>query len=212
MRSGFLTCTSLVALMAGGVQAASVTYDFNFEFSGGTSPVGSAPWLRVNFDDGGSAGSVDMTFTAVNLTANEFVSKAYFNLDPQLLASGLVFSAPTKTGTFTSPTISLGTNAYQAGPDGLFDVRFDFATGGGANGRFGAGEAVKYTVSGYAGLVASSFAYLSFPSGGQGPFPVAAHVQSIGANGDSGWVTHVVPEPASFAAAFLALPMLRRRR
>jgi hypothetical protein len=51
-----------------------------------------------------------------------------------------------------------------------------------------------------AGLTESSFNFLSTPAGGSGPFVTAAHIQSIGTGGASGWIdgaVAAVPEPSS---------------
>ncbi|WP_428936840.1 hypothetical protein [Fontivita pretiosa] len=210
----FLCASAIVLSMSLGhtARAAVITYDLSVEFSGATAPAGATPWLRATFDDGGSSGSVTLTLTALNLTGSEFVSEWNFNLDPSLNPANLIFSSPTKTGTFANPTILTGVNAFQADGDGLYDIQVAFDNAPPAN-RFTAGESVVYTISGISSLTANSFNFLSAPAGGKGPFPTAAHVQGIGAQANnSGWVT--VPEPAGaaillIAAASVCLP--RRR-
>ncbi len=218
MFSAFLLTSSFVSEC----RATIITFSANIEFSGGTAPVGAAPWLTAKFDDADSTGSVTLTLTAFNLTASEFISGWYLNLDPSLDVTSLVFSAPTKTGSFSDPGISQGTNAYKADGDGKYDLLLDFATGGGASSRFGVGESVKYTITGISTLNANSFSFDSSPDGGHGPFRMAAHVQSIGDGDDSGWVAPdpaefgpIVPEPASFslaAGAAIGLTYFVRRR
>jgi hypothetical protein len=159
-------------------QAAIVSWDLNIEFSGATPPAGAAPWLRASFDDGGTSGSVTMTLTPLNLVGSEFVRYWYFNLDPALAPTSLVFSAPVKAGTFTDPVLAVGVNAFQADGDGLYDIELAFANSGAE--RFGAGE-VSYTITGIPALTASSFNFLSAPAGGNGPFHTAAHVQGAAA-------------------------------
>ena len=154
-----------------------------------------------------------LKLTATNLVGGEFISEFSLNLDPTLNPSSLVFSAPTKTGDFESPSIDLGADGYKAGGDGYFDIEFGFATSG-ANGgakRFGHNDAVQYTISGIAGLEAESFDFLSVNS--QQGYPTAAHVQGIGATGSvSAWIT--VPEPATLSVALAGglIALLRRRR
>jgi hypothetical protein len=90
--------------------ATVLTFVANLEFSGGTAPSGAPPWFTVTFDDNGGVGSVDFTLTATNLTGAENVLGLYLNLDPALYGTlPLAFSAPTKTGSFDTPSISMAT-------------------------------------------------------------------------------------------------------
>ncbi len=201
-----------VSLSAASAGATMIQFDMTIEFSGATPPQGASPWMTVTIDDGGSAGSVDIMLEATNLTGGEFVFGWYLNLDPALDPDDLIFSAPTKVGAFADPTISTGINAFMADGDGKFDILVGFSSGGGPSGRFGAGESVKYTVTGIGSLTANSFDFLSQESGGHGPFPTAAHVGGIGENGDdSGWIS--TPEPASMLLlAFGGVASMTRRR
>jgi hypothetical protein len=199
-----------VAICASSARAAVIAYDLSVEFSGATPPAGAAPWIRATFDDGGGTGSVTLTLASVNLVGTEFVSDWDFNLDPSLDPSALLFSAPTKTGTFGDPVINLGVDAFQAAGDGMYDIEvaFDIAP---PEDRFGAGDSVQYTITGIATLTASSFDFLSAPAGGSGPFPTAAHVQGIGVEGaNSGWVT--VPEPSAALLVLFGIGAALRRR
>ena len=63
--------------------ASVIMMQSSVEFSGGTVPVGSPPWLTAAFQDI-SPGSVQFTLSTTNLTANEFVSVFLYNLDPAL--------------------------------------------------------------------------------------------------------------------------------
>ncbi len=188
-----------------------LTYALTYEFSGATPPEGPTPWLKATFDDGGSAGSVDLTLKTPNLTDAEFVFQWLFNLDPALDPNLLVFSAPVKTGMFTDPTINTGVNAFLANGDGMFDIQVRFDNTDGAVKRFGVGDAVEYTITGIPTLTAYSFDYLSDMDGGQGTYPTAAHVGGIGpSNSDSGWIS--VPEPGALTLLLAGSLALRRRR
>lgn len=213
-RAAFLAALLLQCGVSG---AAHIAFNLTTEYSGATPPVGAAPWLRVEFDDGGSPGSVTMTMTATNLTGTEFVTDWRLNLDPLLDATDLVFSAPTKTGTFANPVITTGTDFTMAPGDGKYDILVAFDNAPPVN-RFGSGESVKYTITGIPTLTAGSFAFLSAPAGGHGPFHTAAHVQGIGEDGDdSGQITNgqiviVIPEPAGLGVIGLLLGIVARRR
>jgi len=201
-----------VLLVVGGAGASTITFPMSVEFSGGTPPIGASPWLTATFDDGGSAGSVDLTLETTNLTGTEFVFQWTFNLDPALDPTDLEFSAPTKIGAFANPTVSLGTNAFMADGDGRYDVKVAFENSDGPPTRFGAGDTVIYTITGIPTLTASSFDFLSEPAGGHGPYPTAAHVGAIPPDGNSGWIT--TPEPAALSLVALGAGLLlgRRRR
>ncbi len=205
-------CACILGLGTSAAMGGIVTYGLNVEYAGDTPPEGSTPppWLTAEFDDQGTAGSVVLTMTATNLVKSEAVKVWMFNLDPNMDPNDLVFSAPTKTGTFTDPTIGLGANTFKADGDGYFDINVAFDNSDGADNRFGASEEVSYTITGVAELMADSFYYVSAPDGaGTGLYPTAAHVISIGLN--SGWVT--VPEPCTLSLLGAgALLMLNRRR
>ncbi len=210
-----IVCT-LLMVFSYGAQGAPVSFDMSVEFSGATPPVGAAPWLNATFDDGGSAGSVTLTLTTPGLTGVECVSNWMFNLDPGLEPTNLLFSSPTKTGIFDDPVIYTGVDDFKADGAGDFDIWIAFETGGGvgSNERFGAGEAVEYTITTTeigASLTAESFDFLCTPAD-HGPFPTAAHVQSIGDNEDSGWTTAPEPATLSLLAVGGGLLLIRRRK
>ena len=208
--------TLAIVMVAAGVvslariaPAAIVTFDNVIEYSGGQQPAGPQPWLRAVFDDGGGTGSVTLTLTALNLVGQEYVNDWYFNLDPALNPANLNFAVQNTTGTFATPTVLKGTNAFSAGGSTDFDIQVDFDNAPPAN-RFGPGDSIQFLITGIPSLMANSFNFLSVP-GGQGPFLNAAKVHGIGPDGlGSGWVT--VPEPASFGATALGAPLLMRRR
>lgn len=179
------------------------------------APVGPAPWLTLTTRSL-AGGSVELVFEATGLTGAEYASAWYLNVDPATDPTQLLFSLGTKTGNFALPTISLGTNAFQAGPDGKYDILLEFATaasGGGAL-RFTDGDSLTYTVSRNGGsLDEGSFDFFSTDSGVYGPYHNAAKIQATGTNGlGSAWV-QAVPEPhAALQAGLLTLGLLWLRR
>ena len=165
----------------------------------------------ATFDDHGGTGSVDFTLTAPHLTGTENVTEFDINLDPSLYGLlPLSFGGLAKTGSFDTPSISQGVDGFKADGDGKYDIQLSFTTGGNASKTFTNGDSLKYTITG-AGLTANSFAFLSQPDGGHGPFYFAAHSQNTtgAGSGGSGWITgpatsgSPIPEPASAALAVL---------
>jgi hypothetical protein len=205
-----LITAAAAGIFAGTAPAAIVTFDSQIEYSGGQQPGGPQPWLRAVFNDNGGTGSVTLTLTALNLVGSEFVNDWYFNLDPALNPTSLNFAVQNTTGTFATPTVLKGTNAFNAAGNTDFDIQVDFDNAPPAN-RFGAGESIQFLITGITTLTANSFNFVS-TAGGHGPFVNAAHVQGIGPNAEgSGWVT--VPEPTALGAtALAAAAMLGRRR
>lgn len=189
--------------------AALVSFDMTVIFEGPGVPTNPPPWLNATFDDGGSAGTVDLTITALGLIGNqEKVRGVYFNFDPALDLTQLVFSAPSKTGSFEDPVISLGVDSFQADGDGLYDILIDFNNDGQQK-AFNGGDAVKYTIS-LASLTANSFDFSSTPSGEMGAYQTAAHLLGLGESQDSAWVT--IPEPTTICLLGLGVLLLRRKR
>ena len=209
----------------------TVTYNFDNEFSGGTAPVsGIKPWITAVFRDTSTPGSVTLTLSAPHLTANEFVSGWYFNLNPILDPTHLQFnSATVSAGSLSLPSIHESVDTYKADGDGKYDILLSFSTSGGLSGNFTTGDTLTYTLTGNFGghvLSAADFLFLSAPAGGHGPFDAAAHVQGIGPTGGaSGWVDpstpitgqDVTPAPEGGATAvllgfgMLAVEGLRRK-
>jgi hypothetical protein len=174
--------------------ASMITFDLEIEYSGGDPPEGFAPWLTATFDDGGTAGSVQLTMDASGLTGTEFVGVWLFNIDPESLLGSLsfVFDGTNSTGPAAATPVGQSANAFNAGPAHDFDIKFDFPESNSVD-RFGAGEQVIYDILG-TGITANSFSAEN--QSGKGPFPSAAHVQGIGDDGEgSGWIA--VSEPAT---------------
>ncbi|HLE55867.1 MAG TPA: PEP-CTERM sorting domain-containing protein [Rhodothermia bacterium] len=188
--------------------AAVISFDLDIEFSGATPPAGTAPWLRISFDDFGGSGSVQVTMEAIGLTGDEFVSGWYFNFDPTLNAAAHL-PTPVANPNVGWDSISAGNNAFKADGDGFYDFLVSFADAP-VSDRFQGGESLVLNITGV-GLTASSFDYLSAPAGGHGPFHTAAHVQGIGTGGQlSGWIANSVgsrdvPEPTTLTLVLLGL-------
>lgn len=206
MKRFTLGLASLILLTAiGQTNAETLTFQFGMEYSGATAPLGTAPWLTATFDDGGTPGTVQLTFEATNLTGVEFVGEWLFNLDAALDPTALNFTNQSAIGSFSDPMIHTGVDAFHAGGDGLYDIRFEFAESGGTAARFGVGDTLVTEISGIGTLTADSFDFTSTPKGSSaGPFWSVAHIQGIGIDGlESGWIT--APEPSSLVISLIAL-------
>jgi len=209
-----LTACALVVGLCFAASGETLPFGLCIEYSGATPPAGDPPWLTATFDDGGMAGSVDLTLQTTNLTAEEYVRTWMFNLDPDLADQIhlLEFDLTVLSGTFDTPTVSIGQDAYRADGDGLFDIKIEFSTqDGGSDHRFGVGDNAKCVITGIDTLTAGSFDFISAPDGGQGEYPTVAHLQGIdgGEENGSGWIT--VPEPAALSLLVLGAGMLLRR-
>jgi hypothetical protein len=206
MKKVFLTTALLVGLFGFVVPAQALIFELNYEFSGATAPEGEPPWLKATFADLDPIlypGTVRLTMEALNLTDHEFVTDWYFNLDPNLNASGVSFSYVSGQTPNLILTGSDFTNGVGGG--GKFDIWFDFPTPNNLadplEDRFGAGELSVWDLT-LAGITADSFNFFSTPSGDKGPFKTAAHIQGIGPTDQySGWIAPSdsvsVPEPST---------------
>ena len=190
---------------------AILTFDLNtaLDFSG-DQPDGN---VIVSFESQ-DADTVRLTITS-GLVSPENMAALYLNLNSSYNPASLSFSQVSKSGSFTDPSITTGTNAFKADGDGFYDILFDFAPPGT---RFDNADSVVYDITRLAGLVEADFNYLSAPGGGHGPFFAAAHIQNTDGPEGSGWIRpngNAVPDTGStvmlLGGALSALGMIRRR-
>lgn len=215
----YAALTMAASIAVGDARAATTSFDFNAEFSGGTAPQGAdLPWVTALFDDHGMPGSVTLDISAAGLTGTEHIAGLYFNLDPALDPGSLSFTYDGAMSTGEPATELAGVDAFKADGDGYYDIFLQFPPPPG-NASFGAGETVRYAITGIPALTAQSFYFLSTSAGGQGPFYAAAHIQGVACSGlsgcqGSGWIAPV-PVPAAmwlFGPAILGLAARRQRR
>ena len=199
------------ALAAPRAAATIVTYDVNTAFSGAQS-AGTAPYVRLVFDDEATPGFVRMTASAPGLEPAEWVARISLNLDPALDVTQLTFSNyEILSGTLLQPLAFLGTDEFEAGGGGQFDWELRFAvSGGGQTRRFNQGESFRFDLSGIAGLNANSFNFPSAPPAPNGQQLLAVQIQNIGPDALEGY--HTIPEPATGALVLVGLGALASRR
>ncbi|MGH8668529.1 MAG: PEP-CTERM sorting domain-containing protein [Burkholderiales bacterium] len=183
---------------------AALTFDLNYEFSGGATPSGS---IMATFEDW-ATDTVRLTVDLGGLSGTEFVSGFYFNYDPgtfPLSFTPVSGQAAASVSQCIGGT-SCNAGAHKADGDGFFDLVLNFATSG--SDQFAADELSVYDIVG-SGLTQSRF-NLGSVGGAKGAFHAAAHVQAIGPQGDSGWVGAVgaIPEPEAYALLLAGLGLL----
>lgn len=176
---------ALAVLAASGpaANAASVTVDLDYEFSGATAT--SAP-VKVTIDDS-AVDTLTYTLDMTALAATEHLKEFYFNLDPFL-------SPLTWDLTDTNAAVSgygEGLDAFKADGDGYFDYRLVFDN----SNRLSGTEVYSFSITG-TGLDITDIVSKSTASGNAkviGGFYLAAHVGGIpdgsGGSGLSGWMT-----------------------
>jgi hypothetical protein len=205
---------AVLVVLAPSVQAASITFGLDVEFSGATQPAGSPPWITATFDDSfGDLNTVRLIMSADNLVGDESIGFWLFNFDPTLDLTQLSFTAVSNTASV--PNISTDINVFKADGDGLYDIQFNFPPPpGDFIYRFTTGESVIYDITYVAPIDVYSFNFLSAIDGGQGTYFTAAQIQSIGQAGESGWIGTPIPEPSTMlllGGGLIGLGAFRRR-
>jgi len=194
-----LLLTAMLSLL----KADAVTYVFSFEYVFmGPPPLSTdVPWVVATVDDL-VGGGVRMTIQNSATLGEQVVEKLWFNLNPVLDPTKLVFNYVGSSGGFNMPVIGKGVDKYKADGDGKYDIIFVFDTPWGMPQQylpdcFSAGEWITYDIGGIPGLSASDFWYLSAPAGNVGPFYAAAYIPCA---------TYIcVPEPQTIALAVLGM-------
>ena len=200
----FITLLAGVIAFSLPLQATTLTFDLDYEFSEATQPEGIAPWITATFDDTfGDANTVRLTMSASNLVGTEFIDDWLFNFDDTLDPTELSFAIFGTPGS-TPNHINTGVDAFKADGDGYFDIKFDMPPPPGKfEDKFTMGETVVYDISYTSAIDVFAFDYSSASGGGAGTYHSAAHIQGIGEEGNySGWIGDgggggVIPEPTT---------------
>ena len=183
---------SLLVMYANHTYASPLVFTFGEEYSeSGAVLTGD---VVVTLSDAAN-GDVYLTVDSTGITGNEFITGLYLNFNPDYDVSGLTIG---EDATDPAATLMTGTDAYQAGSDGLYDLLFDW---GENHPRFFGGMIETFVISHIAlDIVAQDFNFLSTPAGGNGPFHAVLRAQGFGTNDNSGWFspTANVPEPGVF--------------
>lgn len=162
------------------------------DFSGPTANTGG----NINVHIQNIAGGVRITVTNNLVDPGAFLSSLYLNTSvaPLAGAAGTCVTCTATNG--QTMTFNFGSNAFQADGDGIYDILIDFSTS--AANRLTPGEAIVFDLTSTTlGFTSDSFLVFSVPGGGNGPFRIAAHIQSL-PNGQSDFITEgEVPEPTS---------------
>lgn len=187
--------------------ADTLTFNLDTEFSGGTAPASpTTPWVTATFSD--IVGGVQLQISNLNLIGTEFVSGFWFNYSGSTPLASLAFA--NVSGDQYS---DLNGNPMTADGGGLYSVHFAYDTA--ASNRFTVGESSTYSILG-TGVTTSNFNFLSTPSGGNGTWYAAAHVQNTGIDGTGSGFIGAIPEPETYAMLLAGLGLMafvaRRRR
>lgn len=147
------------------------------------------------------AGGVRVTVSNNLADPGAFLGSLYLNTTVAPLAnasgtcSGIGDNCTATNG--QTMTFNFGSNAFQADGDGIYDINIEFSSA--LADRLTPGETITFDLlSSTVGFDQNSFLTFSMPGGGNGPFRIAAHIQSLPPSGSqSDWITESVPEPTS---------------
>jgi len=134
-------------------KASSLTFDYD---------VGGQPALEAVFSD--SSSGVTLNISA--LGSGDGINSIYFNLNPLLPPSSLLFAPAGFSGSsFSDYSVQSGTDCFKVDGGGKYDIKFSFP-----NTPISSGDSITFDIAGIAGLNAGDFAYLSTPGvGSNGP-------------------------------------------
>jgi hypothetical protein len=172
-----------VAWLAPGAEA-TISYNLDWVFSG-QQPSGLAPWGTISFTTG-AADTVNVTMTASNLSATEFISFWGFNSTAAVSGLTVTYSDTDASATFSKCDSSCSAGTFKADGDGFYEIVGAFQTSAGA-GRFTNGEILTFTITG-TGLTETNFSPVSTGGTGPGNYNTAIHIQGIaGSTTCSAW-------------------------
>lgn len=207
---------------------AAISYDLSYLINNGSSPGGTPPWLTATFTSitsGADAGKVQLTILNNLDLTSEFTTKFGFNVLSTYSPTSLTVSQQNNgfaVGTAMNPLTTVTTDVQNAqdlpGVKG-FDVLLEWGSSNANSGqqRFNQGDSLVFFISRSTGaLVEGDFDFLNNDPNTLDPDPnsahVAAHIQGINGNPDSGVigdlappdpVPPVVPEPSTLVLGSL---------
>ncbi len=156
----FVTVVTIILGLAAGNAGADLSYDLKYVLNGNTS-IDPADWLTVSFSNAGTTGQVLVAITSNMPVAAYYISNVAFNVDPSVLLTGgsLSYGSLGKSGSFQTPSITIGENTQNVPGGGNlgkgFDVMVNFASNDGTNTRFGYNtsgvqdDALSFILQGY---------------------------------------------------------------
>src|SRR5215510_14291961 len=121
-----------VLMVAPKAQAATLTFDLGFVFSGAL-PDSTAPYLTATFYDGASctavtgaacaAGTVELVLKSSLEDPSEFLTEVDFNTNTAITSLGFASTPNLNAGSYALPSLlPYSPDTYKAGGDGLYDL------------------------------------------------------------------------------------------